>query len=138
MSRHGRRAQTRRSSNNGPGHQGGASNQHPSLPPNAIETLVTMITTGTLDPDLPLLYDTIGERLHAIEAARLANALARLNVGDLVRIAHDVRPLYLHGLTATVIRRGVDTVTIQLDQPVGKFVNGRVRCSPLAVERIGT
>jgi len=37
-----------------------------------------------------------------------------------------------------VIRRGTDTITIQLDRPVGKFVDGCIRCSPLAVEKIGT
>jgi hypothetical protein len=113
-------------------------NDHPRLPPNAIETLVALVTAGELDSELPLLYNTIGDRIQAIEAARLANALARLSIGDRVRIGHDVRPGYLHGLPATVIRRGTDTITIQLDRPVGKFIDGCIRCSPLAVEKIGT
>lgn len=113
-------------------------NDHPRLPPNAIETLVALVTAGELDSELYLLYNTIGDRIEAIEAARLANALARLSIGDRVRIGHDVRPGYLHGLPATVIRRGTDTITIQLDRPVGKFVDGHIRCSPLAVEKIGT
>ncbi len=67
------------------------SNDHPRLPPNAIETLVTLVTlvtAGELDSELPLLYSTIGGRMQAIEAARLANALARLSIGDRVRIGH--------------------------------------------------
>jgi len=40
--------------------------------------------------------------------------------------------------TATVIQRGTDSITIQLDHPVGKFVNGRTHCSPLAVEKVGS
>ncbi len=114
------------------------SNDHPRLPPNAIETLVALVTAGELDSELHLLYNTIGDRIEAIEAARLANALARLSIGDRVRIGHDVRPGYVHGLPATVMRRGTDTITIQLDRPVGKFVDGCIRCSPLAVEKIGT
>jgi hypothetical protein len=78
------------------------------------------------------------DRVEAIEAARLANALARLSLGDPVRIGHDVRPGYLHGLPATMIRRGTDTITIQLDRPAGKYVDGCIRCSPLAVQKIGT
>jgi len=39
---------------------------------------------------------------------------------------------------ATVIRRGTETITIQLDRPVGQYVDGCIRCSPLAVEKIGT
>ena len=113
-------------------------NGHPRLPPNAIETLVALVTAGELDSELHLLYNTIGDRIEAIEAARLANALARLSIGDRVRIGHDVRPDYLHGLPATVIRRGTETITIQLDRPVGKYVDGCIRCSPLAVEKIGT
>jgi hypothetical protein len=113
-------------------------NDHPRLPPNAIETLVALVTAGELDSELPLLYNTIGHRMEAIEAARLANALARLSIGDRVRIGHDVRPGYLHGLPATVIRRGTETITIQLDHPVGKYVDGCIRCSPLAVEKVGT
>jgi hypothetical protein len=112
-------------------------NDHPRLPPNAIETLVHLVTAGELDSELHLLYNTIGDRIEAIESARLANALARLSTGDRVRIGHDVRPGYLHGLPATVIRRGAETITIQLDHPVGKYADGCIRCSPLAVEKIG-
>jgi hypothetical protein len=32
----------------------------------------------------------------------------------------------------------VSSITIQLDRPVGKFADGCIRCSPLAVEKIGT
>jgi hypothetical protein len=106
--------------------------------PNAIETLVHLVTAGELDSELHLLYNTIGDRIEAIESARLANALARLSTGDRVRIGHDVRPGYLHGLPATVIRRGTETITIQLDHPVGKYADGCIRCSRLAVEKIGT
>jgi hypothetical protein len=139
MSRNARRrSQARQSSASPPRPAGSAPNDHPRLPPSAIETLVALVTAGELDGELHLLYNTIGDRIEAIEAARHANALARLSIGDRVRIGHDVRPGYLHGLPATVIRRGTDTITIQLDRPVGKYVDGCVRCSPLAVDKIGT
>jgi len=64
--------------------------------------------------------------------------LGQLSVGDRVQIGHDVRPAYLHGLPATVIRRGTGTITIRLDRPVGKFADGCIRCSPLAVEKLDT
>src|SRR2546430_1084910 len=139
MRRNGRRrAQSRQTSAGSSRTTDPIPNDHPRLPPNALETLVALVTAGELDSDLPLLYDTIGDRLHAIETARLANALARLSIGDRVRIGHDVSPNYLHGLPATVIKRGTDTITIQLDRPVGKYADGCIRCSPLAVEKIGT
>lgn len=132
------RSQARQTSAGSSRPAGPTPDDHPRLPPNAIETLVALVTAGELDSELHLLYNTIGDRIEAIEAARLANALARLSIGDRVRIGHDVRPGYVHGLPATVIRRGTDTITIQLDRPVGKFVDGCIRCSPLAVEKIGT
>jgi hypothetical protein len=135
MGRNARRRSQARQSSAGPSRP---AHDPPRLPPNAIETLVALVTAGELDSELHLLYNTIGDRIEAIEAARLANALARLSIGDRVRIGHDVRPGYLHGLPATVIRRGTDTITIQLDRPVGKYVDGCIRCSPLAVEKIGT
>jgi hypothetical protein len=107
------------------GRQFTPSELHPQRPSSAashaIETLVALVTAGELDSDLPLLYSTIGDLLQAIEAARFANALARLSIGDRVRIGHDVRPGYVHGPPATVIQRGTDTITIQLDRPVDKF-----------------
>jgi hypothetical protein len=133
-----RRSQARQTSAGSSRPTGPPPDDHPRLPPNAIETLVALVTAGELDSELHLLYNTIGDRIEAIEAARLANALARLSIGDRVRIGHDVRPGYVHGLPATVIRRGTDTITVQLDRPVGKFVDGCIRCSPLAVEKIGT
>ena len=134
MGRNARRRSQPRQTSAGPSRPTGPpSNDHPRLPPNAIETLVALVTAGELDSELHLLYNTIGHRIEAIEAARLANALARLGIGDRVRMGRDVRPGYLHGLLATVIRRGTETTTIQLDRPVGKYVDGCIRCS-----RIGT
>ncbi len=139
MGRNARRRSQARQTSAGPSRSADPTpNGHPRLPPNAIETLVALVTAGELDSELHLLYNTIGDRIEAIAAARLANALARLSIGDRVRIGHDVRPGYLHGLPATVIRRGTDTITIQLDRPVGKYVDGCIRCSPLAVQKIGT
>lgn len=139
MSRNGRRRSQPRPPSAGSSRTPDSTpNDHPRLPPNAIETLVALVTAGELDSDLPLLYNTIGDRLNAIAAARLANAMARLRIGDRVRIGHDVRPGYVHGLPATVIQRGTDTITIQLDRPIGKFADGCIRCSPLAVEKLGT
>jgi hypothetical protein len=139
MGRNARRRSQARQPSAGPSRPADSTtNDRPRLPPNAIETLVALVTAGELDSELHLLYNTIGDRIEAIEAARLANALARLGIGDRVRIGHDVRPGYLHGLPATVIRRGTETITIQLDRPVGKYTDGCIRCSPLAVEKIGT
>ena len=38
---------------------------HPRLPPNAIETLVALVTAGELDSEPHLRYNTIGARIEA-------------------------------------------------------------------------
>ena len=60
-----------------------------------------------------------------------------LRVGDRVRINHRARPLYLHGHTGTVAGFYGQSVIVRLDQPVGRFVTGELRCPPLALDRPG-
>jgi hypothetical protein len=88
-------------------------NDHPPVASQWHRDSGRPVTAGVLGSELPLLYNTIGDRVEAIEATRLANALDRLCVGDRVRIGHDVRPGHIHGLPATMIRRGTDTITIK-------------------------
>jgi hypothetical protein len=66
MSRNGRRRSQPRQPSAGSSRPADPTpNDHPRLPPNAIETLVALVTAGELDSDLPLLYNTIGDRLNA-------------------------------------------------------------------------
>jgi hypothetical protein len=37
-----------------------------------------------------------------------------------------------------VIRRGPESITIQLDRPIGKFADGCIGCSQLTVEKLET
>src|SRR5258708_19253184 len=103
MSRNGRRRSQPRQPSAGSSRSADPTpNDHPRLPPNAIETLVALVTAGELDSDLPLLYNTIADRLNAIATARLANAMARLSLANRVRIGHDPRPACIHHLPPTV------------------------------------
>jgi hypothetical protein len=55
---------------------------------------------------------------------------ATLCRGDRVRIDHSARPQYLHDEPGTVIDWVGEKIVVRLDQPVGRFVNGEVRCAP--------
>ena len=57
-----------------------------------------------------------------------------LRKGDRVRINHSARPAYLHGEPGTVIDWAGDKIVIRLDEPVGRFINGEVRCPPGVLE----
>jgi hypothetical protein len=53
-----------------------------------------------------------------------------------VRINDRIRPRYLAGLGATIIELDDHAAAIRLDHPVGRFESGRVRCPPLALEKL--
>ena len=102
-----------------------------------IQALVERIRAGELDAELPVLADAITERQELLAAAQALITRASLRVGDRVRINHRARPLYLHGHTGTVAGFYGQSVIVRLDQPVGRFVTGELRCPPLALDRLG-
>jgi hypothetical protein len=100
-----------------------------------IQALVERIQAGELDAELPVLAAAIAERQQLLAAAQALITRASLRVGNRVRINHRARPLYLHGHTGTVAGFYGQSVIVRLDQPVGRFVTGELRCPPLALDR---
>lgn len=98
------------------------------------EAVIGGITAGQLDAHLPDLADAIEQRLRQLTLQRSLEALARFRPGDRVRFNDTARPLYLHGLVATVVDRTARNLVVDLDQPVGRFDTGRLRCPPLTVD----
>jgi hypothetical protein len=103
----------------------------------SIQALVEHIQAGELDAELPVLAAAIAERQQLLAAAHALITRASLRVGDRVRINHHARPLYLHGRVGTVAGFYGQSVIVRLDQPVGRFVTGELRCPPLALDRLG-
>jgi len=56
-----------------------------------------------------------------------------LCAGDEVRINQTVKPRYLHGVRGRIIEIHGHDVTVCLHRPVGRFTNGEIRCSALAL-----
>jgi hypothetical protein len=102
-----------------------------------LQALVERIRAGELDAELPVLAAAIAERQQLLAAAQALITRASLRVGDRVGINHRARPLYLHGHTGTVAGFYGQSVIVRLDQPVGRFVTGELRCPPLALDRLG-
>ena len=114
-----------------------------TLPPGGADTaaagiqaLVERIQAGELDAELPMLAAAIAERQQLLAAAHSLITRASLRVGDRVRINHRARPLYLHSQVGTVAGFYGQSVIVRLDQPVGRFVTGELRCPPLALDRL--
>jgi len=101
-----------------------------------VAALLEGIAAGELDADLPVLAAAINQRLRLLAAAQSAITMVSLRLGDRVRINHSARPLYLHGAAGTVAGWHGQRVVVQLDQPIGRYVTGEVRCPPLALDRL--
>ena len=107
---------------------------HPPAPVDLVQAVVEAIARGELDDELAVLGAVINERVRLLATARSMTTLASLRVGDRVRINHNAKPNYLHGRAATVTGWAGRNVIVQLDQPVGRFVTGELRCPPLVLE----
>ena len=71
------------------------------------------------------------QREHSFELI----AAARLHVGDTVRLGHNLKPNYLHGRAATIIKKDGDKWVVRLDEPItGKFANADLRLSASQLE----
>jgi ribosomal protein L21E len=109
----------------------------PARPPasvDLVQAVVEAIARGELDQELGVLGAVINERVRLLTTARSMRTLASLRVGDRVRINHSAKPHYLHGQAGTVRGCAGQNVIVQLDQPVGRFVTGELRCPPLVLE----
>lgn len=128
-----------------PGHAGASPGQSPGGDPDPtginhqqVQMLIGLIATGSLDEHLPTIQAAIGERHRNLHRAQSHQAAARIGIGDRVRLNHDIRPLYLHGATGTVIGWAGQRAVVQLDQPTGRFTHGQIRCPPLGLEPLPT
>ena len=109
----------------------------PARPPasvDLVQAVVEAIARGELDQELGVLSAVLNERVRLLATARSMRTLASLRVGDRVRINHNAKPNYLHGRAGTVNGWAGQNVIIQLDQPVGRFTTGELRCPPLILE----
>lgn len=99
-------------------------------------SLLEAIAAGELDDHLSALADAVRARHHLVHTVRSASALARLCVGDHVRINHTISPRYLHGQHGTIIDVDDERATVSLHRPVGRFHGGEVRCPPLTLDKL--
>jgi len=97
-------------------------------------SLLDAIADGQLDDHLTALPEAVEARRRLLHTVRSATALATLCVGDHVRINHDVSPRYLAGLQGTIV--DIDDHGATIPSAVGRFSTGRVRCPPLALEKL--
>jgi ribosomal protein L21E len=105
-----------------------------TAPVDLVQAVVEAIARGELDEELAVLGAVLNQRVRLLATARSMRTLASLRVGDWVRINHSAKPNYLHGRAGTVSGWAGQNVVVQLDQPVGRFTTGELRCPALVLE----
>lgn len=103
-----------------------------------MQVLVGIIATGGLDEHLATLSTAIHERHRVLVRAEANRAAASIVIGERVRLNHSIRPLYLHGASGTVVDWAGQRAVVRLDEPIGRFTTGEVRCPPLGPDRLMT
>lgn len=100
-----------------------------------VAPLLAALHVGALDAHLVEIAEVVNDRLAAIEAIEELIAAAKLHVGDKVRLGHNLKPNYLHGRAATIVKRDGDKWVVRLDGPItGKFANADLRLSATQLE----
>ena len=92
------------------------------------DEMLMSITRGDLDGDLRAIEEAVRERERTL--ARVTTL--GLKVGDEVEFSQGIRPKYLAGLTATVVRKNAQSVVVDCpnDSRYGRFAGAKgVRCA---------
>ena len=98
------------------------------------ESLARRIRDGGYDNRLTDLADAINDRAQTLRDERNEQARRHLHVGCRVRILDNVKPLYLVGQVGEIHEIDHDHVIVCLDNPIGKFTDGHIQCTPTNLE----
>lgn len=97
--------------------------------------VLAAIATGELDESLDEIITIARARMKGLQTA-LAD---ELRPGDTVRFKRDIRPQYLAGLTATVVRLNRDSAVLQAPADAAhkyrRFARGEFRCPFSLIEK---
>jgi hypothetical protein len=98
-----------------------------------IDDILDGIFEGEYDDSLDQITDAVQER----RRANARKTTRRLNPGDEVRFSGEIRPKYLIGMTATVVKINRQSVVVSCpnDPAYGRFSGSRnVRCPNTLIE----
>ena len=105
--------------------------------PNVDEatTLARRIAAGDFDDRLEEVGRAIARRAYLLSVREGCAVRRQLSTGDRVIVRSTTRPRYLHGLHGTVQCWLGSRILVRLDRPIGRFVDGMLRCPPDGLEK---
>jgi len=93
------------------------------------EEVIAAIETGAVDDGIDDIVNAIKSRRGVLNARKLRE----IKPGDVVVFNDSVRPQYLAGITARVVRRNQKRVVITLQEGVGRYSAGVDITTPVAI-----
>src|SRR5439155_19824496 len=102
----------------------------PPQPADPDRLLLDAIADGELDHSLHALADAVHARLALLQTVKAASALAKLSVGDVVRLNHQVRPRYLQGAQGKVVAVDERDATVACNDPSAALIPARFAARP--------
>ncbi len=104
---------------------------------DSTDELTRQIRRGTYDASLGLIADAIEFRKRVLRRDKARQVSSKLALGDAVMVG-DIRPKYLIGTVANVIKVGVKTVTVQMPTGKGRYSGAAVRIPADLLTKVGT
>jgi hypothetical protein len=99
--------------------------------------VIAAILAGEHDNDIEAINRALNARVKAIRDLRAAEVVATLKVGDTVRFNHTIRPSYLQGLEATVVRFDRAKIVVEItDKKVASRYAGAIRCPAGVLDKV--
>jgi hypothetical protein len=99
-------------------------------------SIIPGIMTGQYDDELEGIIGAINHRRKMLREASAAGVFHTLKPGDKVRLVN-LRPKYLVGQTATVVRKNQTRVVVTIDNPpIGGRFQGEVTAAAHMLEKI--
>lgn len=111
----------------------------PSLMPSDddVEALLDALMLGVLDDYLDHIAAIVEIRQDMIAGVTNLVALSLLNPGDRVQFNDSAKPRYLMGHVGVVISKEPERCIVQLDEPVGRFTDGKVKARAIHLSPLG-
>ncbi len=104
--------------------------------PDDVGALLDALLLGAFDDHLEQIASVVKLRRDMIAGVTELIARGRFAEGDRVRFVEAARPRYLGGHTATVTKKEMEHLVVQLDEPMGRYTDGMVKTRATQLEAL--
>ena len=92
------------------------------------------IISGMMDSELDAISKAIDTRKKLLRETKIALTMSDLKIGDKVKL-RDLRPKYINGIVAEVVKLNRTTVAVRMPERSGRF-SGIVNCPASCLDKV--